>query len=432
MKSRLLSPVYGCVFILGINGSIHAADYTFTKVIDTSDDIPGRTESFTRFDLPSLDGRDVAFAGDRNSDYSAVFTYIGGSFNLVADSTMPISGGVTNFDTLEIPIIDQGSVVFVGTQDSGYEAHGIYTDFGGSLRVVADHNTPIPGGTGNFGFFDDESHDFGNGVPAFTGWDSDFRDSPSTTKQGVYAEINGTLTVVADENTPHPDGGNFGAGGVAGVDGANVAFTGSNSVVEGLYLNSSGTISTIVDSNTLIPGSTDTFSFLAQEQMDVAEGTFVFVHVPDGDVGRSGIYSNVGGTLHLVAEIGDTTPDGIGSFTFFDNLAVDSDELAFNAGEDNGEGGIYRYFGGVLGEVITTDDMLDGKTPLDLFIHSAALDDNTIAFLARFDDGSSGIYLAEVSNIPIPPALWLFGSGLLGLIGITRRKNAAKQLQRYQ
>ena len=27
-----------------------------------------------------------------------------------------------------------------------------------------------------------------------------------------------------------------------------------------------------------------------------------------------------------------------------------------------------------------------------------------------------------VSAVPIPPALWLFGSGLLGLIGITRRK----------
>jgi hypothetical protein len=32
-------------------------------------------------------------------------------------------------------------------------------------------------------------------------------------------------------------------------------------------------------------------------------------------------------------------------------------------------------------------------------------------------------YVAEV--VPIPPAVWLFGSGLLGLIGISRRKKAA-------
>lgn len=27
------------------------------------------------------------------------------------------------------------------------------------------------------------------------------------------------------------------------------------------------------------------------------------------------------------------------------------------------------------------------------------------------------------ANVPIPPALWLFGSGLMGLIGVARRKN---------
>jgi hypothetical protein len=39
--------------------------------------------------------------------------------------------------------------------------------------------------------------------------------------------------------------------------------------------------------------------------------------------------------------------------------------------------------------------------------------------------------IADLSNVrafsvvPIPAAIWLFGSGLLGLIGIARRKNAA-------
>ena len=32
-------------------------------------------------------------------------------------------------------------------------------------------------------------------------------------------------------------------------------------------------------------------------------------------------------------------------------------------------------------------------------------------------------YVAE--TVPIPPAVWLFGSGLVGLIGISRRKKAA-------
>lgn len=34
-------------------------------------------------------------------------------------------------------------------------------------------------------------------------------------------------------------------------------------------------------------------------------------------------------------------------------------------------------------------------------------------------------FTAELSQIPVPAALWLFGSGLLALIGISRRKRAA-------
>jgi hypothetical protein len=46
----------------------------------------------------------------------------------------------------------------------------------------------------------------------------------------------------------------------------------------------------------------------------------------------------------------------------------------------------------------------------------------------RFDTGSV-IYIDDVrfndaQVVPLPPALWLFGSGLLGLVGIARRKAA--------
>ena len=39
------------------------------------------------------------------------------------------------------------------------------------------------------------------------------------------------------------------------------------------------------------------------------------------------------------------------------------------------------------------------------------------------DRGEAQVY--RYSPVPIPPAVWLFGSGLLGLIGISRRKKAA-------
>ena len=41
--------------------------------------------------------------------------------------------------------------------------------------------------------------------------------------------------------------------------------------------------------------------------------------------------------------------------------------------------------------------------------------DDAISFTARH----------EINPIPVPPAVWLFGSGLLGMVGIARRRNAA-------
>lgn len=36
----------------------------------------------------------------------------------------------------------------------------------------------------------------------------------------------------------------------------------------------------------------------------------------------------------------------------------------------------------------------------------------------------TGSYLVQVSTVPVPAAAWLFGSGLIGLVGIARRKSA--------
>jgi len=38
--------------------------------------------------------------------------------------------------------------------------------------------------------------------------------------------------------------------------------------------------------------------------------------------------------------------------------------------------------------------------------------------------GDAGHYLVQTSPVPVPAAFWLFGSGLLGLIGIARSKKA--------
>jgi hypothetical protein len=50
-----------------------------------------------------------------------------------------------------------------------------------------------------------------------------------------------------------------------------------------------------------------------------------------------------------------------------------------------------------------------------------AVSGTTYAFGA---DAVAGVYTESVSAVPVPAAAWLFGSGLIGLVGIARRKNS--------
>jgi len=87
-----------------------------------------------------------------------------------------------------------------------------------------------------------------------------------------------------------------------------------------------------------------------------------------------------------------------------------------------------QYLAGALG--ITIDSPATGnRSQLGAFITFNPT--NTYYYLdgsyAQLDSNAlvySGSYLVETAVVPIPAAVWLFGSGLIGLIGIARRKKA--------
>jgi hypothetical protein len=103
----------------------------------------------------SLDGGDVVFTavvpvGPFNT--YAIFKTVGGvegTLVPVVDTETTVPGSAELFGPLANPVLSDGNVVFWG-RTANTLRDGIYTTIGGSLRVVADHNTPVPGGTGNF------------------------------------------------------------------------------------------------------------------------------------------------------------------------------------------------------------------------------------------------------------------------------------------
>ena len=75
-------------------------------------------------------------------------------------------------------------------------------------------------------------------------------------------------------------------------------------------------------------------------------------------------------------------------------------------------------------QLLPTD--MQGATPLAGTAESIGFIDGPFPSIQGMLDIGSGnsLHVTSVSAVPVPAAVWLFGSGLLGLIGVARRKKA--------
>ena len=434
---RVISGLAIGLSVCMVGGSkAQAASFNFTKVVDTKTPRPGSTGNFGSFDAPSLENGSVAFRS------GGIYTTVGGSLNLVVDTNTFIPGnGTRKFGfNLIAPSLSNGSVAFYG--DSGsYEpgnppfiAAGIYTNVGGTLNVVADNNTPIPGGTGNFYNFSSLAS-LNNGSVAFEGKRyPGFSGGPFIS--GIYTNIGGSLNVVADGNTPVPDGTeNFAYLNYPSLDNGSVAFIGYQTPIsalrQGIYTNLGGSLNVVADYNTPIPGGTgnfDNFNFSRNPPV-LNNGSVAFVGYGSRFT-QGGIYTNLGGSLNVVADYNTPIPGRGGNFnkSSFFGLSFNNGNIAF---ETDGIDprftfqGIYTNLGGSLTKVIDDEDSLDGKTIRTLSFSKEGLSGNQIAFSAVFSDNSRGIYIATLEPTSIPESsttLGILAISALGVPSILRKK----------
>jgi hypothetical protein len=375
---------------------------TFTKIADTDTTVPGSPSNFEFFSIPSIAGENVVFkAAEASSGEEGIYKSVGGALSVVADTTTPIPGGSGNFDVFYFnPAVDEeGRVAFYGWSYGIVYTEGIYKSVGGSLSVVADLTTPIPGGSGNFDIdFGRPSIDGGNVV--FPG------DSGGVSTEGIYTDAGGSLSVVVDTSTTIPGSAStFDGAYEPSISGGNVAFGGVASSVsyeEGIYKSVGGSLSVVADLDTTIPGSSDTFlTFGSAPSISGENVAFVNDTVADG------VYKDVGGSLSVVANWSTPIPGGSGNFFGFrgrlgpvfgsqSGASISGENVAFAAYGLDREG-IYIEIAGVLHKVIDTTDILDGKTISTLSMGIDGLSGRRVAFEAYFDDTSQGIFVATVS-----------------------------------
>ncbi len=392
------------VLVLAVPVCAHAQPWSFTRIADWNTFVPGSSAPFRIFNLPSIRDGHVGFAGfsDTMGGPSGVYSGSGGALSTIADSGTAIPGGTGSFTGFAMaegswPSMSGSATAFIGDGfGTSFIQRGIYLREGGALTRVVDRATPMPNG-GGANFFNIWNPSLENGRVAFAGWALD------NGQRGVYSWENGTLSVIADKSTPIPGGsGTFTNIFDCALDQGRLAFSAlGSSGQSGLYLADQGFgITRIYDTNTSIPGGGGSFTFLGR--VAPSDGRIAFYGQGPG---QEGFYADVGGQLAVVADH-DTPAPGLPGVVFsgFGDIALDHGILAFQASLSNGDIGVFSTHTGLLQRVIGSGDPLDGRTVEFAFFGGQGLDGNSIATYVYFTNGTRGIYMAAIPA-PAPVAL---------------------------
>jgi hypothetical protein len=382
------------------------AGYVFVKVADTTTLIPGGSGRFVELGIPSVDGGTVAFRADGDGGQKGVYALIGNTLTKVADLNTPVPGRATNFDFFgavslpgDVSVASDGSVAFTG-QTVGQR--GIYTNATGSLSTLADDGAVVPGNPGaHFANFFHISYDAGQ--VAFTAVSDGFQ-------QGLYLADGVSVSLVADTNTPIPGGvGNFGGFGLSNssgrpsLSGDDVVFTGHGGLdgsgrnQSGIYGRIGGSLTVIADRNTLIPGTSTLFATF-EGPADLRDGQVAFRNI--------GIYVARDGGIDKVADTSTRFP---GTRRRFDDLgepAIDDGKVAFEARSYFRlepyiailrKSGIYTDLPGPLTSVVERSRRarLDGKVVKEAISGTEGLSAGVFAFKVIFTNNTQAIYIAR-------------------------------------
>lgn len=139
----------------------------------------------------------------------------------------------------------------------------------------------------------------------------------------------------------------------------------------------------------------------------IAGGTFDLTATIDNAGNLVGGTIAIGGTVGSLGFNSGTLLTGALTAFGFPNVGSDPFEFLF----DVTGGDAAALYGG-------------GSVPAGVILSGTGFGGD---FASDFDNLSTGpgtgIAVANVGTVPIPAALWLFGSGLLGLIGLARRRD---------
>jgi len=273
--------------LLAVHASVAQAQFSFTRIVGTGDPVPGATPGtlFTGLDSESANYENGTFAFEGSftdgSPTTGVFAYDGTQVNKIVFQTDIAPGGAA-FGSLDGELVDGGMVSFEGVGSDGFYIAPI--DGMGPITTIVDTSTTIPGEAVTFGGNPGEHGRSGNRT--LFEWGENNVIGPI---EGMYLDDNGTLSVVANQDTPSPHGGG---------------------------------------------------AFLTSFREPCIRGSKLSFTVTDAN-SLGAIFADFGTGLSDIALEGDTMPNG-GTFNDFDETSIDGDLLAVQARYGGGGGPMGR------------------------------------------------------------------------------------------
>ena len=417
---KRLSVVTAVGLSLSLLSTADAFAFTFTKIADTSG-------SFTRLETPVInDSGTVAFSADLNTRSPSVFTGNGEALtNIVTFPPNPVVDFPSiPFGTISVGVIDinnAGTILFGASQLVVNGLPLTITDF---FTLSSGTSTPplISGSAGprqSYGVsaINDKGSIASSSIETFIGRITSA--SVDVTNNGTHqggvslmdrfessrflffdsSDLNNSDTLVfgarlVNENTP--DRPIF---------------------IDGLFTRTSdGIISPVVTTNiSRYPFSSSVFSPASIND----SGTVAFGVRPldqfDNVISQQNdiIFTNNGGSSTTIA-------DTSGPFkSFWDPAINNAGTVAFFGTLDTGGSGIFTGADPITNKVITLGDSLFGSKVVSLDFSTKGLNNSgQLAFLATFEDGTSGIFRANPESISEPKSVPEPASGLgLLLVG---------------
>jgi hypothetical protein len=158
-------------------------------IVKEGDPIPNSGGTFSVFDsftYPYIHNGTVVFTG-RSATRRGIYEWAAGSLSVVVDSTMSRpEGGTFSATTFGLEPVKAGQeYAFMG-------GSVLYRKKNGQIGLVANNQTPVPGGTGNFSTY--TAPTFSNGRLAFLA-------SRGSDEFGLYLDLDGAITPIVDKRT---------------------------------------------------------------------------------------------------------------------------------------------------------------------------------------------------------------------------------------